>query len=982
MKIISKCRTSLFLLFILMAYGQLIYGQMVKLPFIQENSNNNCTIVTASNNDLISFWVSNNHLYKALSSNNGVTWSDTTILDTFSNYDVTDIRSILLSSGKIMLIYNCAWEYRLKSSIDNGHSWGSYVHLITSGSGNISLSESLTGKVFMTYSRDGVLYYKTSNDNQLKFGGELTFSQTGSYSSIVPVSQSKLMMIYQNGGIYGSVSTDDGITWGAPTLITNNISAYSFTLGISDQTGKLWLFYQTDIASPFNTLTQSDILYKTSSDSGINWSDPVAFTGYKGYDGTFTATVKGNYPLVTFYSNRGDSLRTTSTPWFGFAGITNDDDAPPYVNYIYSLPNLPSPQRPITITAYVDDNQPVTSVILNPRVNGTLQSPLPFYDDGTHGDSLANDKKYVCIFPGLGRGDTLSGTIYITNQLLHTGVYSIPVVIVPETYNGDSVFIDVNRFKFASDNKGILGYSAVNNIKGGMYDGLPILYSGGFYLSGVSNGNIWSNRIAPSDGALDYQAGPVGSDPADPHNILYVVKSTDIPFGKEWQDWKSAVAMGADFYDGNHDGIYNPVDLNGNGKWDPNEDRPGLLGDITTWCVYNDGVPSPVRYYRDVEPQGVEIQQTIFAQKDSAELNNVIFIKYTLINKSNVTTVLDSVYFGTYTDFDIGSPWDDLLGSDTISSGMYTYNHGPDYYYGINPPSGLVELLQGPAVYIPGKTFTDVNSNGKYDEGVDIPLDTAYNRNGPILGITSLPGAINLGLTSSIGMQSNYPRLVGEPPTKEAARNNLLGGTNEGYLPNPCIWPMGQVFGENCLQTNKYFWYSGNPISQTGWLNNLPDENKQLINMGPFKLVQKVPVEILVAYMAGRGTDAYNSVSVVKDIAAATRKYYSSNFPHSIITGIKKPINQITGYQLYQNYPNPFNPSTIMKYDLAKSGRVKLSVYDILGREVAVLANEEKPAGNYSIQFDAGKYKLSSGVYFYRIESGDFISVKKFVLLK
>ncbi|MDP2362861.1 MAG: hypothetical protein Q8M94_03725, partial [Ignavibacteria bacterium] len=71
--------------------------------------------------------------------------------------------------------------------------------------------------------------------------------------------------------------------------------------------------------------------------------------------------------------------------------------------------------------------------------------------------------------------------------------------------------------------------------------------------------------------------------------------------------------IGADFYDGHMDGIYDPVDLNGNGIWDLNEDRPDILGDVTAWCVYNDGVPKELRRFNTIDPLGIEIHQTAFA---------------------------------------------------------------------------------------------------------------------------------------------------------------------------------------------------------------------------------------------------------------------------------------------------------------------------------------------------------------------------------
>ena len=83
---------------------------------------------------------------------------------------------------------------------------------------------------------------------------------------------------------------------------------------------------------------------------------------------------------------------------------------------------------------------------------------------------------------------------------------------------------------------------------------------------------------------------------------------------------------------------------------------------------------------------------------------------------------------------------------------------------------------------------------------------------------------------------------------------------------------------------------------------------------------------------------------------------------------------------LYQNFPNPFNPSTNIRYDISKSAFVKLVVYDILGREVKTLVNEFKTPGTYRLNFNASN--LASGTYFYRIQAGDFVKIKKMVLVK
>jgi hypothetical protein len=87
-----------------------------------------------------------------------------------------------------------------------------------------------------------------------------------------------------------------------------------------------------------------------------------------------------------------------------------------------------------------------------------------------------------------------------------------------------------------------------------------------------------------------------------------------------------------------------------------------------------------------------------------------------------------------------------------------------------------------------------------------------------------------------------------------------------------------------------------------------------------------------------------------------------------------------TTFALKQNYPNPFNPSTAIGYQLAAPSRVSLKVFDVLGREIATLVNDVKPAGTYDAVWDARN--VASGLYFYRLEAGTFIDMKKMLLLK
>ena len=102
------------------------------------------------------------------------------------------------------------------------------------------------------------------------------------------------------------------------------------------------------------------------------------------------------------------------------------------------------------------------------------------------------------------------------------------------------------------------------------------------------------------------------------------------------------------------------------------------------------------------------------------------------------------------------------------------------------------------------------------------------------------------------------------------------------------------------------------------------------------------------------------------------------------VIGIRNVSTEIPAkYYLGQNYPNPFNPSTDIRFQIPLSGEVSLKVYDISGKEVEVLVNDKLEAGEYIVRFDAGQYgSLASGVYFYRLQAGDFSDTRKLILLK
>jgi len=104
-------------------------------------------------------------------------------------------------------------------------------------------------------------------------------------------------------------------------------------------------------------------------------------------------------------------------------------------------------------------------------------------------------------------------------------------------------------------------------------------------------------------------------------------------------------------------------------------------------------------------------------------------------------------------------------------------------------------------------------------------------------------------------------------------------------------------------------------------------------------------------------------------------------FTIDIITSVEGLQQDIpTEFNLSQNYPNPFNPVTLIKYQVPTTSHVSIKVYDLTGQEVASLVNEVREVGTYEIKFDASSF--ASGVYLYRMVAGDFISARKFNVLK
>jgi hypothetical protein len=142
----------------------------------------------------------------------------------------------------------------------------------------------------------------------------------------------------------------------------------------------------------------------------------------------------------------------------------------------------------------------------------------------------------------------------------------------------------------------------------------------------------------------------------------------------------------------------------------------------------------------------------------------------------------------------------------------------------------------------------------------------------------------------------------------------------------------------------------------------------------------------LIDFIPGKGTtlELQNYSFIDKNLKNGIYNYRLKQIDfdgsYNFIGNINAAVNSPEDFSLNQNYPNPFNPSTMIEYQIPKSGFVTLKVFNVVGDEVAVLVNEAKDAGTYKINYDASY--LKSGIYFYKIQVDGFEATKRMILIK
>jgi len=513
----------------------------------------------------------------------------------------------------------------------------------------------------------------------------------------------------------------------------------------------------------------------------------------------------------------------------------------------------------------------------------------------------------------------------------------------------------------------------VNNVRARIFNNGNLFWGGGgdriYYevpkdsgINALSNSSIWIGglvqdelRVAASryrnwqfwPGPLDDQGNPPAN--CTPFDRIYEITRDDIDafnatgeISENLRDWPWR--LGAPVVDGDD----NPDNYNLDGG-----DRPALIGDQMLWWVMNDTGNEHLFPGSDSPPIGMEVHVSAFAFGHSdPRLATVTFYRYKLIYKGPAP--LEKTYFGIFADVSLGNFDDDYIGSDSTLDLGFAYNsNNNDDRYGVAPPAIGYTFLHTPPA-------TDDRRDNDHDGATDEP--------GEMLGMTAFTTTKGGG-----GLRGN--------PRKAAHYYNYMQAR----------WKDGRRltlggFGHDFSDTPVNFFYPGDPLTGAFWSEFNWDDQGSVrrsanrffhLSTGPFSMQPGDEQDITFAIVWARGNDHLNSVSRLK---SAVRGVHDIDLTPDV-RSLLPPAQPASAYGLgfAQNYPNPFREHTTIRYKLPQAMDVRLTVFDVLGREVATLVEAWQEAGLYEIPFTASR--LPAGVYLYRIEMDHLSATRRMVLV-
>ncbi len=330
------------------------------------------------------------------------------------------------------------------------------------------------------------------------------------------------------------------------------------------------------------------------------------------------------------------------------------------------------------------------------------------------------------------------------------------------------------------------------------------------------------------------------------------------------------------------------------------------------------------------------------------------------------------------------------LDTDNDGKPDYFLNFGPYWY---QPASGAQRPQDGKTITVKGGLLS--NNSG-------LSMFIVYEINGEVWrDSTKLNPHFGGGWFNQNSDSAKFHSPFDDSTMVTMMRGWHQGGHMMGSLPDSIFGQMFEVYPENMPDFKGQNIFAGYEIDMFN-----PNENNMMWENGhggghmDFGNNIKIQLHFTDAQLNAYGmnknniqaklwddqTNSWKSVASTINTQNNTVSFSSSTvsgfvaLSGSTVTAVEITESLPTEFVLNQNYPNPFNPSTTISYKLSSNGNVSLKVYDILGNEVTTLMNGFQNAGSYKISFDASR--LASGVYFYKLQTSNFVQVRKMMLLK
>ena len=339
-------------------------------------------------------------------------------------------------------------------------------------------------------------------------------------------------------------------------------------------------------------------------------------------------------------------------------------------------------------------------------------------------------------------------------------------------------YFDINRIKSSIRNDGIFARNPINGNADFSFDEEQLIYTSGLWIAAKVNGEI---RASAADfntdwigGAIDINGIPFGKDDST-FRVYKISRGDDASNNPDYAEWP--IALGA------------PSDGQGN---------PLLMGDQTLWCTFTDAFTEERIWYNICDPLGAEVHLTVWGWK---EIDNVIFLRWEIINKSQDTW--NDAYIGIYSDPDVFDASNDLTGSDSTLNLAYCYD-GKNWFTDIPFRCVGYHIFESPAIISPG--------------------DTAFTFNG------LKPGFKNLPIYSPRMEKSSIVPGWSDIPYNEFAAHYI-------YNRLQCLNFYGEPAIDPITNRPSKWAFSGDPITRTGWIDDLPPRDRRMmLSTGPLNL--------------------------------------------------------------------------------------------------------------------------------------------------